>query len=267
MSGRPGTAPTPVSPDWPLASSLELAALDTAPSCARLHARHVLADWELNHLTASAELLISELLTNSVKASSPHGTPVRLRLLTDHRQLIIEAWDRNPNPPQSRQADYADESGRGLNVITAIARRWGYYSSGKWKVVWAEILTGTDQETTPGHLLRQHRPQTRPILRQPQDTAGHQQRDNPTVTRTPSAASKASRWFAIVDGARVRQLRHQRGLSPAELAGQAGIGLSTVTRLERVRERRCRTRTLARLAAVLGQPPAAFIASPPNLTG
>lgn len=102
-----------------------------------------------------------------MKASSRHGTPVRLRLLTDHSQLIIEAWDRNPNPPQPRQADYADESGRGLNVIAAIALRWGYYSSGEWKVVWAEILTGTDQETTPGHLLRRHRPQTRPAPRQP----------------------------------------------------------------------------------------------------
>jgi anti-sigma regulatory factor (Ser/Thr protein kinase) len=153
MSGRPGTAPATVSADWPLASSLELAALDTAPSCARLHARLVLAEWELTHLTDSADLLISELLTNSVKASVRHGTPVRLRLLTDHSQLIIEAWDRDPNPPQPRQADYADESGRGLNVIAAIALRWGYYSSGKWKVVWAEILTGTGQETTPGQLL------------------------------------------------------------------------------------------------------------------
>ena len=50
MSARPGTAPTTVSPDWPLASSLELAALDTAPSCARLHARLVLAEWELNQI-------------------------------------------------------------------------------------------------------------------------------------------------------------------------------------------------------------------------
>ena len=265
MSGIPGTAPTTVSPDWPLASSLELAALDTAPSCARLHVRHILADWELNHLTDSAELLISELLTNSVKASSRHGTPVRLRLLTDHRQLIIEAWDHNPNPPQPRQADHADESGRGLNVIAAIALRWGYYNSGKWKVVWAEILTGTDQETTPGHLLRQHRPQTRPALRQPHDTAGHQQRDSPTMISTPSPARTTSRWFAVVDGTRVRQLRRQHGLSPAELAGKAGIGLSTVTRLERQPQRRCRTRTLARLAAALGQPPAALTPSQPSL--
>jgi transcriptional regulator with XRE-family HTH domain len=86
------------------------------------------------------------------------------------------------------------------------------------------------------------------------------------MTETPSPAHISARWFAVVDGRRVRQLRRQHGLSPAELAGRAGIGLSTVTRLERVRQRRCRTRTLARLAAALGQPPAALIPSPPNPT-
>jgi transcriptional regulator with XRE-family HTH domain len=85
------------------------------------------------------------------------------------------------------------------------------------------------------------------------------------MTGTLSPTDTSGRWFAVVDGRRVRQLRRQHGLSPAELAGQAGIGLSTVTRLERVRQRRCRTRTLARLAAALGQPPAALTPSQPSL--
>jgi anti-sigma regulatory factor (Ser/Thr protein kinase) len=101
----------------------------------------VLHEWRLGHAAEDASILVSELLTNSVKASCHQGTPVRLRLLADRRQLIIEAWDRNPRPPQQRQADYADESGRGLNVVAAIAVRWGYYRSGQWKAVWAEMLT------------------------------------------------------------------------------------------------------------------------------
>jgi transcriptional regulator with XRE-family HTH domain len=82
------------------------------------------------------------------------------------------------------------------------------------------------------------------------------------MTDTPSIRP-GQRWFAVVDGIRVRQLRRQHGLTPAELAVKADIGLSTVTRLERQRQRRCRTRTLARLAAALGQPPAALTASQP----
>jgi len=37
----------------------------------------------------------------------------------------------------------------------------------------------------------------------------------------------------ILDGHLLRQLRHQRGLSQADLADQAGISLTTVARLER----------------------------------
>jgi len=74
------------------------------------------------------------------------------------------------------------------------------------------------------------------------------------MTSAPSPTSSANRWLIVVDGERLRQVCRQHGLSAAELAGKAGIGLSTVTRLERQPGRFCRTRTLARLAAALGQP-------------
>jgi transcriptional regulator with XRE-family HTH domain len=83
------------------------------------------------------------------------------------------------------------------------------------------------------------------------------------MTSTPSPSRASGRWFAVVDGARLRQLRRQHGLSAAELAGKAGVGLSTVTRLERHPQRACRTRTMARLAAALGQSPAALTSSQP----
>ena len=78
-----------------------------------------------------------------------------------------------------------------------------------------------------------------------------------------SPARSPDRWFTVVDGGRLRQLRKARGLSPAELAAQADIGLSTVLRLERQPRPSCRTRTLARLAAALGQPSTALTASQP----
>jgi transcriptional regulator with XRE-family HTH domain len=84
------------------------------------------------------------------------------------------------------------------------------------------------------------------------------------MTGTFSPAQVSSRWFAVVDGARVRQLRRQHGLSPAQLADKAGIGLSTVSRLERQPRCSCRTRTLVRLAAALNQPPTALMPSEPS---
>jgi DNA-binding XRE family transcriptional regulator len=60
----------------------------------------------------------------------------------------------------------------------------------------------------------------------------------------------------VLDGQRLRQLRRQHGLSQQNLADQAGISLTTVARLERHPRTPCRGRTLARLAAVLGEHPA-----------
>ena len=82
------------------------------------------------------------------------------------------------------------------------------------------------------------------------------------MTDTVGPADPSDRWFALVDGARLRQLRRQHDLSPAELAGKAGLSMSTIIRLERPPSRRCRTRTLALLAGALGQPPATLTPQP-----
>jgi DNA-binding XRE family transcriptional regulator len=62
----------------------------------------------------------------------------------------------------------------------------------------------------------------------------------------------------VADGQRLRQLRRESGLSQEMLADQAGISRTTIGRLERQGHRSCRGRTLARLAAVLGQDTAAL---------
>src|SRR5712691_10966220 len=55
---------------WPLQTHLPLAALPTAPACARGHVRMVAHEWGLPHLADTAELLASELMTN---ADAPRG--------------------------------------------------------------------------------------------------------------------------------------------------------------------------------------------------
>jgi hypothetical protein len=51
--------------DAPFRDFLELGAYDSAPGAARGHARNVLAEWGLGQLREAAELIISELVTNS----------------------------------------------------------------------------------------------------------------------------------------------------------------------------------------------------------
>jgi anti-sigma regulatory factor (Ser/Thr protein kinase) len=124
---------------WPYSTALVLASQPTAPPCGRLHAWHILHEWKLDRLADDAALLISEMLTNAVKASCD---PVCLRLLADREQLIIEVWDSAPGNPQPRIADYTDEGGRGFAVIEAVAHRWGFQRvSDSRKLVWAELLT------------------------------------------------------------------------------------------------------------------------------
>jgi transcriptional regulator with XRE-family HTH domain len=72
------------------------------------------------------------------------------------------------------------------------------------------------------------------------------------------------RWNTALDGQRLRQLRRQHDLSQEHLAAKAGISLATVARLERTSRTTCRTRTLARLAAALGEPPAALTPGGPS---
>lgn len=78
----------------------------------------------------------------------------------------------------------------------------------------------------------------------------------------PAAQRPARSWTTVLDGQQLRQLRRQRELSREKLADLAGVSLTTVARLERRHHAPCRGRTLARLAAALGERPAAI--SPPE---
>src|ERR1700752_2723959 len=78
-----GSGAGPALNDWPLVSDLELGPLPTAAGCARDHTRNVLAEWGLSQLASDAATLVSELLTNALRASwrLEEPLPVALRLL------------------------------------------------------------------------------------------------------------------------------------------------------------------------------------------
>src|SRR5215475_11272661 len=68
---RVTTSPaTALNGNWALRTFLELGALPTAVPCARLHTRQVLWEWHLDVLAGTAELIVSELVTNAVHASA-----------------------------------------------------------------------------------------------------------------------------------------------------------------------------------------------------
>ena len=160
-SELPATGPEPSSgvgpafhldePEPPLRSYLELGALPTAVPCARLHARHLLREWGLNGLAPDSELLVSELVTNAVKATAGRDeAAVRLRLSGDSARVLIEVWDADPRPPVPKDLgedgtpDLQEEGGRGLFLVTTLSRRWGWLPTQEpaGKVVWCELDAG-----------------------------------------------------------------------------------------------------------------------------
>jgi anti-sigma regulatory factor (Ser/Thr protein kinase) len=147
----PVTDPPGMAASWPLSTSLPLGALPGATPCARLHARAVLSEWGLGELAEAAELVVSELVTNAVRASTtPDGHPrydgagmpvVVLRMASDHIKLMIEVWDVIPGAPAAARPGPDDESGRGLMLVAAQCDRWSWQTVPGWpgKVVWAEL--------------------------------------------------------------------------------------------------------------------------------
>ncbi len=59
-------------------------------------------------------------------------------------------------------------------------------------------------------------------------------------------------WLAVIEGALLRKLRREAGLSQARLAERADVSVNVVARLEGLDEGRCRPPTGVRLAQALG---------------
>src|SRR5215472_13090213 len=133
MTGQPATR---VRASVPLQTSLVLGALPSAVGCARLHARNVMYEWNLSSVADSVELIVSELVTNAIRASTDaDGRPryvtgaglarVHLRLSSNRQRVLIEVSDQDNRKPAPKVVGPDDESGRGLMLIEALCEQWG----------------------------------------------------------------------------------------------------------------------------------------------
>ncbi|MFH0515739.1 SpoIIE family protein phosphatase [Streptomyces sp. M41] len=103
---------------------------------ARAVVREQLYDWGLSRLVDSAELMVSELVTNALRHS--HSRPVELRLVRGDT-LLCEVDDDDHDLPTLLDANPGDESGRGLRVVSTLAREWGTSRTSTGKTVWFEL--------------------------------------------------------------------------------------------------------------------------------
>jgi anti-sigma regulatory factor (Ser/Thr protein kinase) len=132
------------------AGMFALVTLPTSPFWARRYTRSFLDSCRgMTESTAeTAELLVSELVTNAVRFS---GDPARTLRYSERANaslislslrhfcegLLIEVYDTDSNPPiRSNPDDYA-ENGRGLVLVDALSKEWSYFfPPGGGKVVY-----------------------------------------------------------------------------------------------------------------------------------
>ncbi|MCF1508690.1 SpoIIE family protein phosphatase [Streptomyces glomeratus] len=101
-----------------------------------------LTEWGLEQVAFTAELILSELITNAIRHG---GEPIAVRLLrtvpisgTAAGTLIFEVSDGSSTSPRLRRAKVTDEGGRGLFLVARFAERWGTRYTPTGKVIWAE---------------------------------------------------------------------------------------------------------------------------------
>lgn len=97
-----------------------------------LHSAGNRCDW------FTAELLVSELVTNALLHALP-PLEVRVQAL-GAAGVRIEVFDADRDRlPRRDESPLDADNGRGLEIIGAIASRWGTESTSAGKLVWAEL--------------------------------------------------------------------------------------------------------------------------------
>ncbi|WP_432035645.1 ATP-binding protein [Streptomyces cucumeris] len=114
-----------------------------------------LRQWGLPELFDEVALVVSELVTNALRHGLPSGVPgaltgsrgdgdgdpqVRLHLMHCPSRLVCAVRDLSEDGPVAGEADWAEESGRGLHLVECFADGWGWHPLAgtlRGKVVWA----------------------------------------------------------------------------------------------------------------------------------
>ena len=90
------------------------------------------------------ELLVSELVTNAVLHAH---TEIELTVRDLGDCIRVEVSDDSPRLPELHPAGLT-ESGRGLQIVDALASRWGTEGRTGGKTVWFEVTTTADAEVS-----------------------------------------------------------------------------------------------------------------------
>lgn len=123
-----------------------LAAVPAATRSAREFTATALRGWQLDALIQDAVMIASELAANAIRHAVPAATgvaravPVELAWWHRADELTCVVTDASTDPPVLAPPDLGAESGRGLQIVDALAAAWGWtLLSDTEKAVWAAL--------------------------------------------------------------------------------------------------------------------------------
>ena len=102
--------------------------------------RRVVSDtlqgWDVSSVIDDIVLIVSELVTNAVRYDGPR-VDLHVQLRAGVLRVVVHDGASAPDPTRGRDDD--DDGGRGLQIVEALARRWGIQPVPNGKNVWAEL--------------------------------------------------------------------------------------------------------------------------------
>ncbi|MFE2744347.1 SpoIIE family protein phosphatase [Streptomyces scopuliridis] len=118
----------------------------------RRQLRELLHDWADAEQIDSAELIVSEMITNVLVHTDGDALLVaEARGVLGDRRLRVEVADTSDELPHRRRPGELASSGRGLVLMEVLADAWGVDPRGEGKSIWFELYEcgGTEPEASP----------------------------------------------------------------------------------------------------------------------
>ncbi|MDJ0346027.1 ATP-binding protein [Streptomyces sp. H10-C2] len=119
-----------------------LPAQNASVADARGRVRARLREWGVDlEVTDDAGLVVTELFTNAVRHTDSEKITCSLWALGRVLRLEVADQGDGPTEPRSRSAEFDEECGRGLLLVSVLSKAWGAgpTEDGMGRVVWAEL--------------------------------------------------------------------------------------------------------------------------------
>lgn len=114
-------------------ATLELPLGASSPARAREFLRRTSCPHHAQQMVEPAVLLVSELVTNSVRYGGP---PIVVAVECGEHSIEVRVRDGNPELPRPRPVEALAEGGRGLTLLDLVSDRWGVDLDPDGKSVW-----------------------------------------------------------------------------------------------------------------------------------